>query len=111
MEFGRELAKALTDMNLKRSAADPRLYYCWTMYGLVVSLSWIDDCLVAGDKRAVEAAKEQMKSRFECDVLGELNEYVGCNIDRDEDSVKFTQPFLIQIRKSMHRRACAHGRA
>jgi hypothetical protein len=52
--------------------------------------------LVAGDKRAVEAAKEPMKSRFECDDLGELNEYVGCKIDRNEDSVKFTQPVLIQ---------------
>jgi hypothetical protein len=37
-----------------------------------------------------------MKSRFECDDMGELNEYVGCKIDRDEDSVKFTQPVLIQ---------------
>jgi hypothetical protein len=25
-----------------------------------------------------------------------LNEYVGCKIDIDEDSVKFTQPVLIQ---------------
>jgi hypothetical protein len=25
-----------------------------------------------------------------------LNEYVGCKIDRNEDSVKFTQPVLIQ---------------
>jgi hypothetical protein len=46
-------------------------------------------CLVDGYKRAVEAAKEQMKSRFEC-------EYMGCKIDRDEDSVKFTHPVLIQ---------------
>jgi hypothetical protein len=76
MAFWRELVKALTDMNFKRSAAYPCLYYCWTMYGLVVWLSWIDDCLVAGDKRAVEAAKEQMKSRFECDGLGELNTYM-----------------------------------
>jgi hypothetical protein len=37
-----------------------------------------------------------MKSRFECDDLGELNEYVGCKIDRNEDYVKFTQPVLIQ---------------
>jgi hypothetical protein len=59
--FWRELVKALPDMNFKRSTADPGLYYCWTMYGLVVWLSWIDDCLVAGDKRAVQAAKEQMK--------------------------------------------------
>jgi hypothetical protein len=66
------------------------------MYGLMVWLSWIDYFLVAGDKRTVEAAKEQMRSRFECDDLGELNEYVGCKIARDEDSVKFTQPVLIQ---------------
>jgi hypothetical protein len=52
--------------------------------------------LVAGDPRAVEATKEQMKSRFECDYLGELNEYVGCNIDRGEDFLKFTQPVLFQ---------------
>jgi hypothetical protein len=31
-----------------------------------------------------------MKSRFECDDLGELNKYVGCKIDRNEDSAKFT---------------------
>jgi hypothetical protein len=62
----------------------------------VVWLTWIDDCLFAGDKRAEEAAKEQMKIQFECDDLGELNEYVGCKIDRNEDSVKFTQPVLIQ---------------
>jgi hypothetical protein len=96
MAFWRELVKALNDMNFKRSAADPCLYYCWTMYGLVVWISWIDDCLVAVDKRSVEAAKEQLKSRFECDDLGELNEYMGCKIDRDEDYVKFTQPVLIQ---------------
>jgi hypothetical protein len=96
MAFWRELVKALTDMKFKRSAIDPCLYYCWTMYGLVVWLSWIDDCLVAGDKREVEASKEQMKIRFECDDLGELNEYVGCNIDINKDSVKFTQPVMIQ---------------
>jgi hypothetical protein len=78
--FGRVLVKALTAKNFKRNAEDPCLYYCWTMYGLVVWLSWIDDCLVAGDKREVEAAKEKMKSQFECDDLGELNEYVGCKI-------------------------------
>jgi hypothetical protein len=96
MVFWRELVKSLTGMKFKRSAADPCIYYCWTMYGLVFWLSWIDDCLVAGDKRTVEAAKEQMKSRFECYDLGELNESVGCKIDRNEDSVKFTQPVLIQ---------------
>jgi hypothetical protein len=66
------------------------------MYGLVAWISWIDDCLVAGDTIAVETAKEKMKSRFDCDDLGELNEYVSCEIDRGEDFVKFTQPVLLQ---------------
>jgi hypothetical protein len=29
------------------------------MYGLMVWISLIDDCLVSGDNRAVEAAKEK----------------------------------------------------
>ena len=66
------------------------------MYGLVIWLSWIDDCLVTGDTRAVKAAKEQMKSRFDCDDVGELTEYVGCKIERDDKSLKFTQPVLLQ---------------
>jgi hypothetical protein len=60
--------KALTHMNFERSAADPCFYYCWKMCGFVVSLSWIDDFLVDGDTISVEAAKEQMKSIFECDT-------------------------------------------
>jgi hypothetical protein len=32
------------------------------MLGLVVWLYWIGDCLAAGDPRAAEAAKEQMKT-------------------------------------------------
>jgi hypothetical protein len=60
----------------------------------MVWISCIDDCLVAGNSRAVEAAKDQMQSRFECDNVGELNEYVGCKIDRGEDCVKFTQPLI-----------------
>jgi hypothetical protein len=31
MAFWRELVKALTRMSFKRSAADPCLYYCWTI--------------------------------------------------------------------------------
>jgi hypothetical protein len=90
MALWRKLVKALTGMNLKRSTAVPFLYFCWTMYGLVVWLSWIDDCVVAGDPRAAEGAEEKMKIIFECGDFGELNEYVGCKIDRGEDFVKFT---------------------
>jgi len=61
-----------------------------TMSGLIVWLACIDDCLIAGDAKGVTAAKEQMKHRFECDDVGLLTEYVGCKVQRNMDSNKFT---------------------
>lgn len=94
--FWRELMVALTDMGYSQSPADPCLYYCWTMTGLVIWLTWIDDCLIAGDEKGVKMVKEQIKGRFDCDDVGLLNEYVGYKIERDEKSIRFTQPVLLQ---------------
>ena len=51
-----------------------------------------------GDKNNVAQAKIEMKNEFDCDDLGELQEYVGCKIDynKDEGWIKLTQPVLIQ---------------
>ena len=49
------------------------------MKGLIIWLTWIDDCLIAGDNGGVELAKEQMKQRFDCDDVGKLREYVMQN--------------------------------
>jgi hypothetical protein len=80
--FWRELRSALGDMKYERSMADPCLYFFWTMRGLIIWLSWIDDCLVAGNEEGVLATKEQIKARFDCDDIGELTEYVGCKVER-----------------------------
>ena len=77
--FWRKLTAALTDMRYSQSPADPCLYYFWTMKGLIIWLTWIDDCLIAGDTGGVELAKEQMKQRFDCDDVGKLREYVMQN--------------------------------
>ena len=39
-----------------------------------------------------------MISRFDCDVIGNMDEYIGCKLQRDwvNNSVKFTQPVMIQ---------------
>ena len=36
--------------------------------------------------------------RFDCDNVGDVMEYVGCKIDRNESdgSMKFTQPVMLQ---------------
>ena len=96
--FWKELLKAFKSMEYKRSKADPCLYYQWTDLGLVLWISWVDDCLVIGCKEAVLRAKREMMSRFDCDEVGELKEYVGCKVDinRDERSITLTQPVLLQ---------------
>ena len=35
-------------------------------------------------------------SKFECDDVGEMQEYVGCKVERKPGYIKLTQPVLIQ---------------
>jgi hypothetical protein len=37
-----------------------------------------------------------MNELFECDDFGEASEYVGCKIVRDKNSIKLSQPLLLQ---------------
>jgi hypothetical protein len=47
-----------------------------------------------GHQKAVKGARKQMTDRFDCDVLGNMNEYVGCRLERNvkERWIKITQP-------------------
>ena len=38
----------------------------------------------------------EFQKRFNCDDVGEVKEYVGCKLNWDEQSIKFTQPVLLQ---------------
>ena len=41
-------------------------------------------------------AKKGMTDCFDCDEVGELMEFVGCKLDRTDDSLQITQPVLMQ---------------
>ena len=77
---------------LKSSYADPCLYWRWTEKGVVIWLSWIDDCLFVGPKEEVNKCTSRMNELFDCDDVGEMREYLGCKIDKQEDRIKLTQP-------------------
>jgi hypothetical protein len=94
--FWLKLLTVLAAMHFMRSKADPCLYYHWTVLGLVLIISWVDDLLICGQKEAVLKTKEDLKKHFEIDDVGELKEYVGCKVERDKDSIKLTQPVLLQ---------------
>jgi hypothetical protein len=96
--FWLKLLKALRGMHYTRSKADPCLYYLWEDTGLIIWLSWVDDCLICSEKASVIHAKEEMQKRFDCNEVRELTEYVGCKVDhnKEEGWIKLTQPVLMQ---------------
>jgi hypothetical protein len=98
MAFWKELLKCMGSMGYTRNGTDPCMYYKWKAAGLVVWLSWIDDCMVWGPKSEVPNENQEFLKRFECDNVGPVEEYVGCKIlkDETEGSITFTQPVMIQ---------------
>jgi len=85
-------------MDFKRSKADPCLYYSWKDGGLTLWISWIDDCLVTAKDEQMKKAKKSFVDRFDCDIVGNFNEYIGMKVDRNfkEGYIRLTQPVLIK---------------
>eukprot|EP00957_Ditylum_brightwellii_P025234 1909976-Ditylum_brightwellii.AAC.1 len=69
MQFWRALLAAMTDMTFKKNKADPCLYFNWIGGFLILWMSWVDNCLVAGPGDLVKRAKKEIMSRFKCDKL------------------------------------------
>ena len=63
-----------------------------TSIGLILWVSCVDDCLVAGNKKNVIHAKSEMMSRLNCDKVGLLNKYIGYKLD-------WNKPVLLQSLK------------
>ena len=83
------------EIRCKRSLADPCLYFAWVS-GLMIWLSWIDDCLYYRKPDDVKHFKQELMLKLDCDDSGELKEYVGCKIERKGNRMKLTQPVLVQ---------------
>ncbi len=97
MAFWRQLLLCMKSMGMTQSTADPCLYHKWGEEGLVLIVSWIDNNLIIGPKKAVEKTKKDLMERFDCKDCGDIKEYIGCKIERTKNSLKFTQPVLMQI--------------
>jgi Reverse transcriptase (RNA-dependent DNA polymerase) len=87
-------------IGFKRSGADPCLYCKWNNGMLTVIVSWVDDLFIDGCKKEVMIMKENIKKHFECDDIGSIQEYVGNKVEIDSESLKLTQPVLLQSLKN-----------
>ena len=94
--FWKELLKAFGPMKYKINDADSCMYYKRDAAGLLVWLSWNDDCASFGKKETVEKSRKDITQLFDCEDVESMDEYVGCKIGREEGSFMFTQPVMLQ---------------
>jgi hypothetical protein len=66
MAFYRMLLVATQNIGLKRSTADPCLYYKWEKESLVIMISWIDNNMILGQKDVVMQFKANLMKKFKC---------------------------------------------
>ncbi len=81
MAFYRKLLAAIANIGLKRSSANPCLYYKWVDCRLVIMISWINDNMILGPSNLVMQLKNDLMQRFGCNDCGYLEEYVGNKIE------------------------------
>jgi hypothetical protein len=70
MALYRKLLAAMQNIRLKRSMADPCLYYKCKRRRLVIMISWIDDSMILGQEDLVMQVKADLMEQFECDNCG-----------------------------------------
>jgi len=82
MAFWRKLLQAFRYMKLEQSRTDPCLYFKWTEHGLTVTISWVDNCLIMGPTKGVTEVKQKFLDSFDCKEIGNMDEYIRCQLTR-----------------------------
>jgi hypothetical protein len=85
MQFWKKSCLVLRLKFFTRSKADACLHFQWSVLGLVLFLSWVDDVFLCGPNAGVQKAKQEFTAHLKCNEQGEMKEYVGCQIERDFD--------------------------
>ncbi len=87
MAFYRKLLAAMQNIGLKKSTANPCLYYKWERGRLVIMISWIEDNMILGPEDLVMQVKADLMKQYKCDNCGQLEEYVRKQIAYVGDDV------------------------
>ena len=98
MQFWKLTVRAFKAMGFTRSKADACLQFMWTTAGLLIWITWVDDCLCIGPKEEVLKAKSKLGEFFDTEECGTLEEYIGMKVEWNQanKSLKLTQPVLLQ---------------
>jgi len=92
--WNQHLDKGLTELGYRKSKIDPCLYY---QKGLIIII-YTDDCIMASkESYLLEAAVMELSKKFEITDEGEIDEYLGVKVHRNNGgSFELSQPMLIE---------------
>ena len=101
VQAARQFFKKLRDtmvkeMGFAKCLSDQCLLVRESKIGTLVVCIYIDDTLVIGDVEAVREFKLELKEHFSTKEEGEMTEYVGCMVGKNDDGILLHQSDLIK---------------
>ena len=95
-QWWKQFVKFLESIGFKKSVIDPCLLFREDKNGTVYLGLYVDDVLLIGDSKAIDAAIKDVKLKYSIKELGRMYEYVGCTIIPDTEKLYMIQPDLIK---------------
>ena len=62
---------------------DPCILYKWVDGEILLIMLWVDNFCIMGSDPAVMEHNDKLMSLLNCNDVGEMDEYVGCHLERD----------------------------
>jgi hypothetical protein len=78
----------LLEEGFTQSEADPCLYVCQDVMGIVYLAMYIDNCLCVGDDKAIKNAAARIGKNFKLKIEETLSDYISCEILFNEEEMK-----------------------
>ena len=63
---------------------------------MVLYATWVDNNIIVGPNELVINERKKIASHIKIDDIGEIEEFVGCKIERNGNSVRLMQPIITQ---------------
>ena len=96
-QFYKKMIDVMTKkMGFSKCLSDQCLLMRRDMNGVVYVGLYVDDNLCCGDKLAIEAFKREIREHFNTKEEGKMDEYVGCQVKRDDQNMWLHQTELIK---------------
>jgi len=67
-----------------------------TDQGPIIIIIYVDDCFILGNEKEVKEVLSKIEKGFDITRSQDVEDFIGCNIERDQDTIYLSQPDLIK---------------